>query len=97
VSNHQRQLEKTLEEEVEEKKRMMPSHLHVSVDTLDSVYMTTSMFLEIPALSDNRFALHTKVQHRNFRKLIEQYDLKGIQFVPSSNRDFIVAAARNLH
>jgi hypothetical protein len=43
--------------------------------------MTTSMFLEIPNLSENKFTVQKNVINRNFRKLIEQYDLKGIQFL----------------
>lgn len=45
---------------------------------IESVYMTTSMFLEIPNISENRFVIQKKVINRNFRKLIEQYDQKGI-------------------
>jgi hypothetical protein len=97
VSNFSRQQEKSLEEEIEEKKRFMPPHLHVSIETLDSVFLATSMFYEIPNMTQNKFNLNTKVQSRNFRRLIEQYDMKGIQFVPSSSRDFIVFASRNLH
>lgn len=59
--------------------------------------MITSMLLEIPNLSENKCEIQKKVISKNFRKLIEQYDLKGIQFVPSNSRDFIVFAARNLH
>lgn len=55
------------------------------------------MFLEIPNLSQNRTTIGKKVINRNFRKLIEQYDMKGIQFVPQNSRDYIVFAARNLH
>jgi translation initiation factor 3 subunit C len=82
TSNFARQQEKTLEEEIEEKKRYVPSHLHVNLEMLDCVYMTTSMFLEIPNLSQNKTTIGKKVINRNFRKLIEQYDMKGIQFVP---------------
>lgn len=97
VSNYLRQQEKTLEEEVEEKKRFLPPHLHIGTESLDSVYLATSMFQEIPNLSENRFHLQKKVLNRNYRKLIEQYDLKGIQFLPQSSRDYIVFASRNLH
>ena len=82
---------------MEEKKRFVPPHLHVNLEMLDCVYMTTSMFLEIPNLSLNKTIIGKKVINRNFRKLIEQYDMKGIQFVPQNSRDFIVFAARNLH
>jgi len=55
------------------------------------------MFLEIPNLSENKVEVQKNVISRNFRKLIEQYDQKGIQFSPQNSRDFIVFAARNLH
>jgi translation initiation factor 3 subunit C len=92
-----RQQEKSLEEEIEEKKRYMPPHLQVNLEQLDCVYMTTSMMLEVPNISLNRFNIAKKVISRNFRKLIEMYDQKGVQFVPTSNRDHIVAASRHLH
>lgn len=56
----------------------MPPHLHINLETLDSVYMTTSMFLEIPNISENRFNIQKSVISKNFRKLIDQYDQKGI-------------------
>jgi len=89
--------EKTLEEEIEEKKRFVPPHLQVNLELLDCVYMTTSMMLEVVNISENKFHIHRKVISRNYRKLIEQYDQKGIQFVAQSNRDFIVEASRYLH
>ena len=54
------------------------------------------MFLEVPNMSENKFKIHRNVISRNFRKMIEQYDQKGIQLIPMQNRDFIVAAARHL-
>lgn len=59
--------------------------------------MTTSMLLEIPNISENKFTVQRDVISRNFRKLIEQYDQKGMQFVPQTSRDKIVEAARALH
>jgi len=96
-SSFNRQQEKTQDEEMEEKKRQVPPHLQINLDLLDSVYMTTSLMLEVPNISENKFDVHRKVISRNFRKLIEQYDLKGIQFVAQSSRDFIVNAARYIH
>merc|ERR1719231_1893642 len=59
--------------------------------------MTTSMFLEIPNISINKFTIQKNVISKNFRKLIDQYDQKGIQFLPQHSRDYIVFAARELH
>jgi translation initiation factor 3 subunit C len=71
VSSHQKQADKSLEDELEEKKRYIPPHLHINLEFLDCVYMTTSMFLEIPNLSENKFTVQKNVINRNFRKLIE--------------------------
>lgn len=59
--------------------------------------MTTSMFLEIPNISTNKFTIQKNVISKNFRKLIDQYDQKGIQFLPQTSRDYVVFAARELH
>jgi len=97
VSQGYKQQEKTLEEEIEEKKRYVPPHLHLNKEIIDCVFMITSMFLEIPNISENKVEVQKKVISRNFRKLIEQYDQKGIQFAPQNSRDYIVFAARCLH
>lgn len=90
------QIEKTIEEEMDENKRQVPPHLQVNLEALDCVYLTTSMFLEIPNIVENKFTIQKNVISRNFRKMIEQYDMKGIQLIPMQNRDFIVSAARHL-
>jgi len=89
--------EKTLEEEIEEKKRFVPPHLQVNLELIECVFLITSMMLEVVNISENKFNIHKKVISRNFRKLIELYDQKGIQFVAQSNRDYIVQASRELH
>jgi len=55
------------------------------------------MMLEVPNLIQNRFTIQKNVINKNFRKLIEQYDLKGIQFAAQNSRDYIVLAARYLN
>ena len=60
-----------MQKEVEEKKRQMPAHLHINLETLDCVYMTTSMFLEIPNITVNKFVVQRHVINKNFRKLME--------------------------
>ena len=97
TSNFRQQQEKTREEEDEEKKRFIPPHLQINLEVIDCVYMTTSLLLEVPNISENKFNISKNVISRNFRKLIEQYDMKGMQFVAQNSRDHIVFAARHLH
>lgn len=55
------------------------------------------MFLEIPNISANKFTIQKKVISKTFRKIVDQYDQKGIQFLPQHSRDYIVFTARELH
>ena len=88
---------KQLEEDSDEKKLQRPAHLHINWETVECVYMATSMFLEIPNICANKFTIQKNVISKNFRKLIDQYDSKGIQFLPQTSRDYVVFAARELH
>ena len=71
TSQSYKQQEKTLEEEIEDKKRFVPPHLHLNKELIDCIFMITSMFLEIPNLSENKVEVQKNVISRNFRKLIE--------------------------
>ena len=59
--------EKTLEEEIEEKKRFVPPHLQVNLELIECVFLITSMMLEVVNISENKFNIHKKVISRNFR------------------------------
>lgn len=45
--------EKTAEQEIEEKRRLLPSHMSINLQTLESIHFITSMLIEIPMLSEN--------------------------------------------
>lgn len=90
-------MEEKKEEKEEEKKRFIPPHLHINLEFLDCAYLTTSMLQELPNLSENKFTIQKHVINKNFRKLIDQYDARGIQSLAQNSRDYIVFASRNLH
>lgn len=51
----------------------------------------------MPNLSENKFTVQKHIINKNFRKLIDQYDARGIQSLAQNSRDYIVFASRNLH
>ena len=50
-----RNAEKSIEDEIEEKKRFVPPHLQINLELLDCIYLTTSMMLEVVNLHQNKF------------------------------------------
>lgn len=69
-----RHYEKTAEQEIEEKRRLMPAHMSINLQTLESIHYITSMLIEIPMLSENQHSMSRHVVSRQYRKLIEMYD-----------------------
>ena len=68
--------EKTAEQEAEEKRRQMPAHMSINLQTLESIHFCTSMLIEIPMLSENQHSMSRMVVSRQYRRLIELYDNK---------------------
>ena len=69
--------DKPIELEKEEMKRQIPYHMHINLQLLDCIYMISAMLLEIPNIAENQFLVNKKVISKNFKKLIETYDLKA--------------------
>lgn len=89
--------DKTIEVEREEQKRQVPFHLHINLQLLDCIYMTSAMLLEITNLAENQFSTNKRVISKNFKKLIDQYDAKAFYLAPENYRDNIVYAAKQLN
>jgi translation initiation factor 3 subunit C len=71
--------------------------MHINLQLLDCIYMISAMLLEIPNIAENQFLVNKKVISKNFKKLIETYDLKAFQLAPENYRDNIVYAAKQLN
>jgi translation initiation factor 3 subunit C len=71
-----RHFEKSTEQEAEEKRRQVPAHMAINLQTLESTHYITSMLIEIPMLSENQHSMSKTVISRQYRRLIELYDNK---------------------
>lgn len=92
-----RNQDKSVEDEMEEKKRFVPPHLQINLEQLESTYLTTSMMIEVPSISENRYDIQNNTVSRSYRKLCEIYENKGIHFAAQNSRDFIMKASQHLH
>lgn len=96
----QKYAERTPEQERTEKQRQLPSHMHISIELIDSVFLTTSMLLEIPqaAAASRRFFKGERrlFPSRHLRRLMDGYDRNLFNGASENTRDHIIAAAKAL-
>jgi translation initiation factor 3 subunit C len=57
--------EKTPEQELVEKRRQMPFHMHISLEMLETVYLVSAMLLEVPNMASS--PLNVKVRRSGRR------------------------------
>ncbi|KAH8581521.1 eukaryotic translation initiation factor 3 subunit 8 [Cryptosporidium sp. chipmunk genotype I] len=98
--------ERTPEQERAEKRRLLPYHMHLSLEVIDCIYLICSMLLEVPYLAYHKSLImqneaansHVKLRpiSKQFRRLLEQYERQAITGPPESLRDTIIAATRSL-
>lgn len=90
--------EKTPEQEAEERKRLIPLHMQISLQGLESIHYITSMLMEIPMFAENQHAMRKQVVSRMYRKLIDHYENRQtFVLAAEQSRDHIVFAARALN
>lgn len=93
-----RHFEKTTEQEQEEKRRLIPAHMSMNLQTLESIHYITSMLIEIPMMSENQHSMKNMVVSKQYRRLIELYDNKqAFVLEAQQSKDHIVFAARALN
>lgn len=75
-----------------EKKRQMPYHLHMNLDTLESVHLIGAMFAEVENLALGKRRVVNKIFRRNF----DMYRNNNFNAPPENTRDLIMHAATSL-
>ena len=60
--------------EKEERRNLLPYHLHINVEVVESVYYTCAMLLEIPVIAQDSKEGGKRIISKLFRKLFETYD-----------------------
>lgn len=74
--------------------------MHINIELIDAVFLTSSMLLEIPqaAAAARRFFRGDRklFQSRHLRRLIDQYDRNLFNGPPDNTRDHIIAATKAL-
>lgn len=82
----------------QDRQQLLPFHMHINVELIECVYLTSSMLIEVPYLASlrNSADLKKKIISKPFRRMLD-YQSRQVFSGPSENtRDHIIQAAKAL-
>lgn len=94
LMNMKNQAERTPEQEKIEKRRMLPFHMHINLELLECVYLTSAMLLEIPFMASHEFDYRRRVISKSFHYQLRVSDRQDLVGPPESMREHVVAASK---
>ncbi|WWC93074.1 eukaryotic translation initiation factor 3 subunit C [Kwoniella dendrophila CBS 6074] len=95
VQRYQQQL--TPEQELIEKRRLLPFHMHLNVELLEAAYLTSCMLIEIPLLASvETEEQKRKVTSKVFKRFLDLADRQSFMGPPENTRDHIIKASKSL-
>lgn len=86
--------DKNLEQERLALKRQLPFHMHINLELLECIYLTSSMLLELPNMARYQHDLRKKIISKPFRKHYLSTINKVFTGPPENTRERIMAAAQ---
>ena len=89
--------DKDPEQERTERRRLIPYHMHINPDLLDTCYLTCAMLLELPHMARGNTSpnpVNQVVVSRQFRKYLQNYNRQVFTGPPENTREHVMAAAR---
>merc|ERR1712142_247681 len=93
----QRQHERILrssEQEKIEKARQMPFHMHINLEMLECVYLTSAMLIEIPYMAAHEFDARRRMISKSYYQQLRSSERQALVGPPESMREHIVAASK---
>ena len=80
-------------EEREERRRLVPYHMHINVELADACHLTAAMLLEVPNIAAAEFDPRRREISKSFRRHLDQLESKSFVGPPETTRDSIMLAA----
>merc|ERR1719225_1616583 len=90
----QRHHERSSEQEKIEKQRQMPFHMHINLELLECVYLTSAMLIEIPYLSAHEYDARRRMISKSYYQQLRSSERQALVGPPESMREHVVAASK---
>lgn len=66
--------DKTPEQELLEKRRQMPFHMHISLELLESSCLLSAMLMEVPSMASNPLNAKKRIISKSFHRILDTYN-----------------------
>jgi translation initiation factor 3 subunit C len=86
------------EQERLERQRQLPFHMHINLELLECIYLTSSMFLEVPLMAQTSSSpeLRRRMISKTFRRMLDYNERQVFTGPPENTRDGVIMSAKFL-
>ncbi|KAJ5754788.1 Eukaryotic translation initiation factor 3 subunit C [Penicillium manginii] len=86
------------EQERLERQRQLPFHMHINLELLECIYLTSSMFLEVPLMAQTSSApeIRRRMISKTFRRMLDYNERQVFTGPPENTRDGVIMSAKFL-
>ncbi|KAJ5156762.1 Eukaryotic translation initiation factor 3 subunit C [Penicillium capsulatum] len=86
------------EQERLERQRQLPFHMHINLELLECIYLTSSMFLEVPLMAQTTTApeVRRRMISKTFRRMLDYNERQVFTGPPENTRDGVIMSAKFL-
>ncbi|KEP62586.1 UNVERIFIED_CONTAM: eukaryotic initiation factor-3, subunit 8, putative [Hammondia hammondi] len=89
-------VECTPEQERAEKRRLLPYHMHISMELIEGAHNICAMLIEVPHMAHDPFEHRKRPISKHFRRMLETYDKQAFLGPPENARETVMAATKAL-
>lgn len=86
------------EQERLERQRQLPFHMHINLELLECIYLTSSMFLEVPLMAQTSSSpeMKRRIISKTFRRMLDYNERQVFTGPPENTRDGVIMSAKLL-
>jgi translation initiation factor 3 subunit C len=85
------------EQELIEKRRLLPFHLHLNIELLEAAYLTSCMLVEVPLLASvDTEEQKRRIASKTFKRFLDMADKQAFMGPPENTRDHVIKASKAL-